>query len=63
MNVGIAMAELTKAEADVLAMERAADEFIQRRDCTDLRDAFIEGWQDAMEQRDIVDDVQAKEQQ
>jgi len=60
-------------DAETVEMERQADLFIMRRDCTDLRRAFIEGWQAALEHHEdgfellanvgLKPDVQAKEQQ
>ena len=54
-----------------MEIERQADLFVTRRDCTDLRKAFIEGWRAALEYHEddsellaqigLKPDVQTKE--
>lgn len=64
--MGIAM-----VDTETMEIERQADLFVTRRDCTDLRKAFIEGWRAALEYHEddsellaqigLKPDVQTKE--
>ena len=44
-------------DAEMMEMERMADLMIMRHEVTDLREAFREGWKEAMEYRDTMDDA------
>lgn len=57
------MGEVDELNHELMEMERQADLFIMRREVTDLRKAFIEGWQecstyrDELEAESSVDDI------